>query len=222
MSICIKCTSVGHTYAICGNCNTCKKHIGCRCMICSHCDKKDGPKNFCPRCNTCKDHHTSKIFSVDEFPFRKCEYAVSKASTFILNPLKRSLGMEIELGDFKDFRTFIGSKPLNYWFDHDASVAGSGLELVTEKLTGDAYLYNMLWLIKNIKEYGCTTNNTCGYHLHVEASDLDAYSLRRILIGYTLIQDQLYGTLVSESRKNSSWGQTYCPKLNFSTSKLLT
>lgn len=228
MTRCIRCEAEGlGSTKVCTNCGTCQRHIRCKCRACGHCNKVDGPKNFCPRCLICRDHHVGKIFEEGEFAHRPCEFnynPTTPASTFIMNSLPRSLGMEIELGNFGRFSSISSQKNKQfcpYHFDHDGSVMGSGRELVTGKLQGDQYLHSMLWLIKQLQEYKTTANYTCGYHVHVDAIDLGPEHLRRVLIAYCLTQKQLYGTLVAKGRLTTDWGKTYCPPLPLSKDNLL-
>lgn len=229
MTRCVKCEAEGlDATKICPNCGVCRRHKGCACIQCRMCKKFFGPKAFCPRCNHCKEHHIGRIFEADEFVYRTCEYkkdtSSDEAPSYFLNNLPRSLGVEIELGNFGQFTANSVAKfkhILPYYFEHDGSVSGSGKELVTKPLTGDQYIHGMVWLVKQLQEYKTQANHTCGYHVHVDAVDLSPEGLRKVLIAYTLLQPQLYGTLIAKTRLTSEWGKTYCPPLNLNHTQLL-
>lgn len=202
----------GDPCATCGNTN-------CKCMICSYCDKRVVASNMCPKCSRCRDHHTE--WYPKDFPHRACQYTIEPTSnTFIINPLHRKLGVEIELGSFGAVRESEGNNWINWDIVHDGSVAESGSELVTDPMTGDNYIYGMSKLVSNLNTSGAHANNTCGYHVHVDSAELTPFDLRRIAVTFTLIQQKLYGTLVATTR-NSDWGRQYCAPLKLDPAALM-
>ncbi len=202
---------------------TCRKcgYDVCKCIKCRTCSQRVPVKLICTRCMRCRDHHD--VYNTKDFPLRKCCYKSElEDTTYLLNPLHRHLGMELELGYFG---SIADARPdysyLPYDLVHDGSVSESGRELVTGKLIGDNYLYGMAQLCHDIVATKARTNSSCGYHVHVNAAEFTPLDLRRVLVGFYIIQNQLYGTLVQADRKTSTWGLTYCAPLVCDPSMLM-
>lgn len=192
-------------------CQICIKEP-CVCIKCGVCHERKAPRYMCMRCYKCREHH--HVYNTKDFPHRVCCYKTEITNgTYTINPLRRHLGMELELGYFGRLRTDYPSyRHLPYELVHDGSVAESGRELVTGKVIGDGYVYGMSALVRDLLDTSATVNSTCGYHVHVDAAEFTPLELRKALVIFYLIQNQLYGTLVDSSRKNS-WGMEYCPPL---------
>jgi hypothetical protein len=120
------------------------------------------------------------------------------------------------LEDFKGLRQ-IDCKLIKFTAEHDASVAHSGMEVVTDKLCGDNFVVGMSELAQIINERGCIAGPTTGLHVHVDAIDYNTLDLRRAFVLFATIQNQLFGTLVAASRKTNQ----FCPPLLGSKEALL-
>lgn len=192
-------------------CTTCNR-VTCKCIKCPHCNVRTEIKDICAKCQLCRNYHTE--WYPKDFPHRKCDYTdtIQKTNTFIVNPLHRTIGVEIELGSFGAVRQQESNNWINWELVHDGSVADSGQELVTTRMNGDRYIYGMTKLVSDLNSTGACSNETCGYHVHVDAAELTPFDLRRIMVAFRLIQDDLYGTLVSRDRL-SEWGRQYCMPL---------
>lgn len=193
----------------------------CKCIKCKSCKVRVPPKAICQRCWQCREHHDA--YNNKDFPHRRCCYkAELDNASYLLNPLRRHLGVELELGNFG---SVLDDHPnysyLPYQFVHDGSVQGSGQELVTGKLIGDSYLYGMAQLCHDLKATDATANASCGYHVHVNAAEFTPMDLRRVLVGFYLIQQQLYGTLVDRNRYNSEHARMYCAPLRCDPAELM-
>lgn len=90
----------------------------------------------------------------------------------------------------------------------DCSVSGSGLELVSPPLSGDAGLDQVRRACAALNANGARVNQTCGLHVHHDASDLGATGVRRVARSYANNQRHI-DWLVSESRRTAA-GPTYC------------
>jgi hypothetical protein len=133
------------------------------------------------------------------------------ATTFAINPLHRTIGVEIELGTFASIAAQGANRHISWSMHHDGSVQGSGQELVTERMRGDQYIFGMSHLVRELINGGSAVNDSCGYHVHVDAAELGPMDLRRVMVAFQLIQKDLYGTLVNAKRGSGDWGRTYCP-----------
>ncbi len=195
----------------CIRCKKCLHCHGCACSQCIICKIIQKPSKFCQRCLRCREHHTEQIFRLGDFPFRKCTYTKDFPSTYTMNSLHRGIGVEIELEKVNGL-TQADCINIQFAIEADGSVHGDGKELVTEKLYGDKYLIGMTDLVNAISKRGCIAGPTAGFHVHIDAIDYAAIDLRRAFVVFTLIQNQLFSTLVQNSRRFN----TYCPPIDAS------
>lgn len=121
--------------------------------------------------------------------------------------------MEIELSNWHNFHPS-SLKHAKGTVVHDGSVRPSGNELVVGKMLGDEYLVHMGELAQSLTLNMCEVNTTCGYHVHVDAIDLTPRLLRKLYIGFALIQKQLWGTLVAKYRRTSPDVYSFCKELD--------
>lgn len=201
-------------------CETCKL-LMCQCTRCSQCNARVPRKTVCDKCHMCADHH--REYYPKDFPHRGCVFKNGEAVTnsFIINPLHRKIGVEIELNTFGKIADEQGNKHVRWEMVHDGSVAGSALELVTRPMEGDQYIYGMSGIFHKLMDRNhAVVDRSCGYHVHVDAAEFTPLDLRRIMSAFTMVQHDLYGTLVSATRAGD-WGQTYCPPLNCDVAKLM-
>ncbi len=199
-------------------CATCGR-INCNCRTCPNCRKRVAGKDLCTKCEQCREHHYG--YYPKDFPHRPCEFAAPKAA-YVINPLQRRLGVEIELGSFGTVinRYNQANKHISWGMVHDGSVAESGLELVTEPMAGDNYIYGMSALYRDLATGRAKANSSCGYHVHVDAAELMPFDLRRVLVAFYLVQKGLYGTLVGKSRAGD-WGLQYCAPLKCDPAEIM-
>lgn len=190
----------------------------CNCIRCGICRERIPRKLACDKCHACASHHNG--YYPKDFPHRRCDYnplpGITPSlpnTTFAINTLHRTIGVEMELGVFAPIAAQGANNWISWEMHHDGSVSGSGQELVTSRMIGDQYIFGMSHLTRALINGGSQVNETCGYHVHVDAAEMSPMDLRRIMVGFQLVQDELYGTLVLKSRGSGTWGQTYCPRL---------
>lgn len=199
----------------CAACKYCKIHAGCRCRPCGICKTNQPPKILCPKCGRCKSHHNG-LASRNNFPLRGCSYkqpVTGAPVTKKLCDLTRSVGVELELST--GATRLAEDRPKNptnpaytYRFEHDGSVTG-GLELVSTHASGDSLYTGLQGLGQLMTSYACAADATCGFHVHVDSADYTGLELRNIMVGYQLIQEQLYKGLVSPTRAQSHFCKAY-------------
>lgn len=202
----------------CPSCNLTR----CTCLRCPLCNERVPRKTVCDKCKVCAKHHNG--YYPKDFPHRGCVYKDDPSevpTTFAINPLHRSIGVEIELGGFAPVASQLRNKFINWSMHHDGSVSGSGQELVTNPMRGDQYIFGMSKLTRDLINGGSNVNETCGYHVHVDAAEMGPMDLRRIGVAFTLLQNDLYGSLVNVKRGSGTWGMTYCPRLNWDPATLM-
>lgn len=116
--------------------------------------------------------------------------------------LRRWLGMEFEIGDYAGL-IVSGHNPERFGFrysvGHDSSVKPSGLEVVTEPLVGDAVFNAIMEFTGRAREEGCVVNDTCGFHVHVDAGRFTARDVLATMWAYWKWEEDVYG-LVRPSR----------------------
>jgi hypothetical protein len=132
-----------------------------------------------------------------------------------INVLSRPLGLEVELSEWGGFD--MNWKPRNFqWTQaHDGSVEPSGFELVLSPMSGDGFVAGVVELGEELAEAGATVNETCGLHVHVDASDYSYWDLRRLIRLYTMMENDIYRVLVEKGRENaqSRHGWLFCGKV---------
>lgn len=119
----------------------------------------------------------------------------------------RKFGVELEVSDAPSWgglegRTCFGVKD-------DCSVNGDGLEFVSPVLQGDAGLEAVANLCDYAENAGWDCDSSCGFHLHIDAADLDDEQRKRIYYAYKLTE-ALWHKFVSSSRANNS----YCREIH--------
>src|SRR5579859_167856 len=208
----------------CATCNLTR----CACTICRSCGLRVPRKNTCDKCHICASHHDG--YYPKDFPHRRCDYVPNTANmvaglaptSYIINPLHRTIGVEIEFGTFASIAHNHSNQWIIWDMHRDGSVSGSGQELVTGRMRGDQYIFGMSHLVRGLISGASQVNETCGYHVHVDAAELSPMDLRRVMVAFQLIQPSLYGTLVSAKRATGSWGKLYCPKLSNDIAMLMS
>lgn len=198
---CVSCGRTTQVYA-CNNCKRCRI-CQCSCRICVDCTKRTQTKvshptwRFCTKCNACTKV-CKCIASPKYVPFKPPQ------TKFDINPLRRSLGLEIELSTQ-------GNLPSSnlYTIIRDGSVNGDGKEVVVYPNLGDQYIINTINIGKQLLDAGSVANESCGFHVHVGAEDLRAFELRRLLWIYKQMEGELYKFVFDPSRSTNR----FCKKL---------
>jgi hypothetical protein len=84
--------------------------------------------------------------------------------------------------------------------------------MVTTPLVGDNFIRGSLELSKALEDHAAQVNDTCGLHVHVDASNYTYWDIRRFLRIYSLFEDDIYRYLIAPSRSNNR----FCGKLDTS------
>jgi len=157
------------------------------CQSCRHFIRPKDKKHFCPSCNECarvcmcKQRAGIGTFQVP----RAKDASIGSSSMFIGS--KRAIGLELELSDWGTWRvrekeSYSLDEHTHYTIDHDGSVKPSALEAVFKPLAGDQYIINGLNAIaRKVWDCNCQVNETCGYHVHVDARDFSWTDIQKLL-----------------------------------------
>jgi len=93
---------------------------------------------------------------------------------------------------------------------YDGSVRGnSPIEINTAPAKGDVFLQQIQELTDALKLQSATVNNTCGLHVHVDATDFTYYDLRRLILLYNKLEPALFRILPPSRR-----GNRFCSPVN--------
>lgn len=164
------------------------------CFSCRHySDNKNHNCTFCGQCRRiclCRKRAGIGNFKV---PTAR-DSSIGSSSMFIHS--KRAIGLELELSNFghwivreKD-KGQIPNGP-NYFIDHDGSVKPSTLEAVISPMAGDQMIIPGLNAIAtHVWNNNCEVNETCGYHVHVDARDFTWHDIQKMLILWMAIESQ--------------------------------
>jgi len=122
--------------------------------------------------------------------------------SLIDQPLARSIGLEVELSEFGTIKDWDG---IRYTINSDGSVYPSGQEMVLPPLSGrelQEVLYKLgIALITN----QCKVNDTCGLHVHVDAKDFGWWEIRKLLIIWLGIEQEMFKKFVTGNREESKY-----------------
>lgn len=199
----------------CSNCNgvvwcgTCARCSGCSCgcFRCPECDRKvAATRPYCEVCVTCN-------------PCCKCRNAPRYTpprnlhildTTGYISRLPRLLGVEMEIGEWKNLHPGAPIPSLHYTTTHDWSVKPSETEMVISPMRRDSFVRGMLSLSREMFLGGCVVNETCAMHVHVGGEDLSYWDIRRLLEVYLRCESDIYSKLIAPHRSSATTAVHYC------------
>lgn len=94
----------------------------------------------------------------------------------------------------------------------DATVNGSGLELVSPKLSGESGYAEVMLAMTTLKAAGAVVNHSCGMHVHHDAEDLTGHEIASLMELYVGRQDAI-DQLVAPSRRGTIYN-TWCQRVD--------
>jgi len=141
--------------------------------------------------------------------------------------LRRKLGTEIEIaGKLSAGSRATMKAALVKWSAsvvRDGSLPAAGVEIVTSPAGGDKWYEMMKDLGAGLDALKAIVDSSCGNHVHVDATDLGAWDLRRVIQLYAHVEDVLFAALPA-TRRNSTYcvpcGPTYLEWLTDGNKKL--
>jgi hypothetical protein len=154
-------------------------------------------------------------FNLKDVPWAKQRVKVEGGKVVpvaTLNTLARPLGVEVELCRLGD----VNRQPLGtvkYEITRDGSVNGDGMELVVAPYAGDAWVNNMTRLWAWLLDCEAEVDHSCGYHVHVAATDLGYFELRRLIRLVLNVEDGLYQCVREGRGEITERGKCYCVPL---------
>lgn len=171
-------------------CGSCGEPCGicCGCVIgCDVCRIKIPYIKTCRDCHVCRRHC-------------KCSNSMIPTKVGKINHLGRPLGVEFEFtrtGEIVYNRKI--TPTVGHW-EHDATITPEGKELVVVPASGDTFIQNIHTIAVAIEESSPQVNESCGFHVHVQSGDLNAWELRRLIYLWCRIEPDVYRYLVAPHR----------------------
>lgn len=89
----------------------------------------------------------------------------------------------------------------------DGSLSSYGWEIVSPKLSGEAGLAEAVRVANALVNAGFTVDSSCGTHVHVDATDLNAASIINVVKRYMKFEAKIDG-FMPLARRNSRWCRT--------------
>lgn len=86
---------------------------------------------------------------------------------------------------------------------HDGSVSGGG-EVVSPKLVGEDGIAQAVKVTKALQSLGCKVEKSCGFHVHVDASDITAKELAKVGICFAWFETFFDHIMPASRRGNES------------------
>ena len=204
------------TIHVCKGCHNCRS-CGCVCFECRACGRTHGGQKVCWCCQQCET-----VCSCRKRPgwykgLDQIKTLAVRGVHRVVNTLQRPLSVEVELAEWKGVLGWGGGTYFHYMRVHDGSVVPSGQEMVSTPMTGDQVVYGLSELGGTLAQRGATINNTCGFHVHVDATEFSYQDILRLLWLYLQFEDDIYNYLVTPDRVATR----YCKKLDALTHKLV-
>ena len=193
-----------------------------RCCECSYCDGC-GPYNpdyrgrcrseiqNCNRCGNCCDcnNEEEEEEEEEEGPRVSQRLRIEKPTNLLgytENKLRRPVSVEVEYTDVEQVRDDLRKWAIKTGAGlvGDSSISGPrGTEVNTNPAAGNIFLQRMDELGEIVKD--CDHDNSCGMHVHVDASDYSQWDLRKLIMLWAGVESTMY-ELIARQR----WGNTYC------------
>lgn len=176
------------------------KPIKLRKKECPYCRIVPQPGKRSHYCGTCRQCiricNCRKRADCNKFPIPQANSLAPGSSSWVLKS-RRAIGLEIELATFgtwavaKKQAGVIPDGP-GYMIDHDGSVRPSQMEAVVKPMAGDQEIVNGLVAIaQHVYNNNCTVNETCGYHVHVDARDYNWADIQKLMMIWMNVEDHL-------------------------------
>ena len=185
----------------CNNCEGCENC--CECYYCEGCNSRVrescGDCEMCTDCCSCngdgrKGPRVKQHFRI-EHPDNLKGYRTNK--------LRRAVSVELELSEISDPDTLVTwAENARAGLVEDGSIPTSGCEINTNPASGDLFLSRIASMIEAIE--GCESNDSCGLHVHVGASDYGQYDLRKLIMLWAGVESSMY-ELIARTRFQNNY-----------------
>lgn len=219
---CIFCAHNGGRHVLenegqrCSSCSRCNDH--CSCPKCKKCG--DRTRRLCRWCKSCNECCMVSSESECRAMDRSQPVARRKPDTLRMHrpsrkelrrlPNPRLIGVEPEINGISS--EGLGKarhlhEALNRWGDSvvtDGSIGDqpTAFEINMTPSGGDLFLDHAKDIADGLKKMNAQPDKRCGMHVHIDASDLEVYDLRRVIELYAKVERALYGLCHPERISN--------------------
>lgn len=223
---CSHCVDCGPCEYSCGNCQRCGDH--CDCITCPHCEENFRNTSICRTCDRCShccecDDDNRNIPGDEDHsgPRRKQKFKFFKPvnlAGFKSLKIRRPISIELELSSVPKRAALVEwANKTNAGLVQDGSIPREGCEINTNPASGDEHVKMMQGLSDALRKSKAEVTDACGLHVHVDASDISQFDLRRLMMFWIAVEPSIF-EMVSKSR----YGNHYCQDIGARFAKLLT
>lgn len=197
--ICLACRNRKRKCTICARCAYC----GCVCSRCVECHVQRRQLcracGKCSKCDRCKSRHKRLTPQTQQSIVAIKNGAILNSR--LINPLARAIGLELEFSVWNSLQRW---NEVPHETVRDGSVKPSGLEMNVVPLSGDALVQAAYKIGLACAQYKVEVNESCGFHVHVDALDLGWWDIRKLLLIWLGIEEEMF-TLVTPERKRNEF-----------------
>jgi hypothetical protein len=130
--------------------------------------------------------------------------ARSERHEFKLNPVRRTIGVEIEVAGVRSDDRDTINRVVKFWnggIVRDGSLPSEGFEINTMPADGDRFIEQISDICSAIRTDEGFADCSCGLHVHVGAKDLRWWEVRRVIGLYAKVEDGLFRVIAPSRRK---------------------
>ena len=180
---------------ICSRCEQCMERC-CECSTCDSCGERCD--NTCGECDRCSD-----CCNCDKGPRANQRFKFNQPSDisgFKRNRMRRAIALEVEIssvdrnGPLEEYASDTGAG-----LSEDGSIPDAGCEIQTNPASGDNFLSDISALNEALEQSGADVDSSCGFHVHVDASDYNQYDLRKFMLVWIAVEPAMF-ELVTKDR----------------------
>jgi Putative amidoligase enzyme len=212
-----------NTGNFCLECYNCKEH--CRCPKCLVCGVKGGSCNWCKQCKVCCASDTSECsfavankgrsYADDPLPQSDPElrfHVPANRLGYKINSSPRIVGIEIETNNYSNMgklrSLYEATQKWGIAVKDDGSIGDfpEGMEFNLAPAAGDKVVEQVTDICNGIQKGGSRPNEKCGIHVHVDARDVRADDLKRVIDVYIKVERALFN-LCHPRRANGDYSQ---------------
>lgn len=209
---CIHCDSCGANCGddYCGECSCCTSC--CECTRCACCG--ESVDAVCDDCSYCSECGHSRGCDNNGRPLQKHDLRFVESAEYKRNLYHRYASIELEIAsaDGHD-RIRAQCSTARTSVVTDGSLPDTGFELNLQPANGDALVDVINDTCRALKADGAKVTKDCGYHVHIDARDLNFFDIARLIRLYARIEPALFKCVAKSRRTAPRDGSTwYCAK----------
>lgn len=145
----------------------------------------------------------------------RVEPVFHKGGTFKINPIRRYIGVELEVARSDTSSRYQIDPVVAAWEGtavvRDGSLADGGYEICTPPTSGDLFVQRIETLCEALGRSSAAVTTECGFHVHVDARDLTYRALQRLVALYSHVEPALF-EMVPRSRRENRFCQRCGPR----------